>query len=68
MPDTTSNEKVQPWRAHWPPKIRVDTRLMADLKKGDLLTIEGSSGSAGGFGYTDKGEGVPAPKEPEEKK
>jgi len=41
---------------------------MADLKKGDLLTIEGSSGSAGGFGYTDKGEGVPAPKEPEEKK
>ncbi|KAF2831288.1 hypothetical protein CC86DRAFT_366685 [Ophiobolus disseminans] len=60
MPDIAANEKVQPWRAHWPPTTPVDSRFMAGLKKGDLLTIDGGSGSgrSEGVGYNDKGEGV----------
>jgi len=65
MPDVSTNVKVQPWRAHWPPKTPVDSRFMSGLKKGDLLTIDGGSGNAGGVGYNDKGEGIIAPKEPE---
>jgi hypothetical protein len=68
MPGATAKEKVQPWRAHWPPTAPVDSRVMVGLKKGDLLTIDGGSGNSAGFGYNDKGEGVAPPKEPEEKK
>lgn len=63
MPDIPANKKIQPWRAHWPPTNPVDSRFMAGLKKGDLLTVDGGGINTGTFGYNDKVASDAAPKD-----
>jgi len=50
-------EKVQPWRAHWPPTNTAPQTFMGSYKPGERLAIDGGGGT-GIFGLNNKNEGV----------
>lgn len=46
MPQSQSNTRAQPWKAHWPPQAQdVRENMVAGFKKGETIIQGGVAGS-----------------------
>ena len=46
MPSTTSIEKTQPWKAHWPAPAKQVSGIEYGVQKGEIVIVDGTSAKA----------------------
>lgn len=43
MPSTTTIEKIQPWKAHWPAPAKQESGIEYGVQKGEVVVVDGTS-------------------------
>jgi hypothetical protein len=43
MPSTTTTEKIQPWKAHWPAPAKQESGIEYGVQKGQVVVVDGTS-------------------------